>query len=68
MQRHVALMASSVVPADPQHHLVEGAWRQAHLSHGLPPETRKRRLVAYLQRRGHAWDTISALLERISLT
>ena len=67
MQQHVELMAWSVVSADPQHHLVEGARRQAHLSRGLPPETRKRRLAAYLQRRRHSWDTVSTVLQRVDL-
>lgn len=52
---------------DPQHHLLESARRQAHLSRGLPLKTRRRRLIAYMQRRGHTWDTISTLLERIDL-
>lgn len=54
-------------PPDPRHHLLEGARRQADLSRGLPHETRKRRLVMWLQRRGHSWDTISGLLEQIEL-
>ena len=41
--------------------------RQAHLSRGLPPETRRRRLVAWLQRRGHTWGTVSALLRELHL-
>lgn len=53
---------------DPRHHLLEGARRQADLSRGLPAETRKRRLVMWLQRRGHTWDTISGLLEQIDLS
>ncbi len=47
--------------------LVESAQRQAHLTRGIPSETRRRRLVGWLQRRGHTWDTISAILKELSL-
>ncbi len=63
---HFTLVFVHTVP-DPRHHLLEGARRQADLSRGLPHETRKRRLVMWLQRRGHSWDTISGLLEQIEL-
>ena len=32
---------------------------------GLPAETRRRRLVSFLQRRGYDWDTIQKVLERV---
>jgi len=47
--------------------VLETAQRQAHLTRGLPSETRRRRLVAWLQRRGHSWDTISSLLRELAL-
>ena len=46
--------------------LVSSAQGQAHLTRGLPSETRRRRLVAWLQRRGHSWDTVSAILKEMS--
>ena len=48
-------------------HLLEGARRQLNMSQGLPLETRRRRLVMWLQRRGHSWDTISKLLQQTEL-
>ena len=45
--------------------LLATAQRQAALTKGLPAQTRRRRLVAWLQRRGHGWSTISALLDRV---
>ena len=53
---------------DLERHLVDGAHRQAQLSRGLPMETRRRRLIMWLQRRGHDWDTISKLLETVGLS
>lgn len=53
---------------DPRHHLLEGVKCQANLSQGLKPETRKRRLIMWLQRRGHNWESISSLLEHVDLT
>ncbi|CAL8464146.1 g3681 [Coccomyxa elongata] len=47
--------------------LLESAHRQAHLTRGMPSETRRRRMVAWLQRRGHSWDTISSLLRELAL-
>lgn len=32
---------------------------------GLPPETRRRRLTGFLQRRGYDWDTINRVLDRV---
>lgn len=32
---------------------------------GLPTETRRRRLAGFLQRRGHDWETIQQVLDRI---
>lgn len=45
---------------------MDSAQRQVHLTRGSPLETRRRRLVAWLQRRGHSWDTISAILKELS--
>lgn len=53
---------------DPRHHLLEGVKCQVNLSRGLKPETRKRRLIMWLQRRGHDWETISTLLKHVDLT
>lgn len=53
---------------DPRHHLLEGVKCQANLSRGLKPEARKRRLVMWLQRRGHDWESIRSLLEHVDLT
>jgi len=53
---------------DPKHHLIQGVKRQAELSRGLKSDTRKRRLIMWLQRRGHNWDTISTLLTHVDLT
>lgn len=47
--------------------LLETAQRQAHLTKGMPSETRRRRMVGWLQRRGHSWDTISSLLREMAL-
>lgn len=47
--------------------LLEAVRRQAHLSRGLPRETRRRRLVAWLQRRGHTWGTVSALIQELHM-
>lgn len=35
---------------------------------GLPEEAKKRRLVGWLQRRGHPWATVSELLRATSLS
>ncbi|EIE24818.1 hypothetical protein COCSUDRAFT_62226 [Coccomyxa subellipsoidea C-169] len=47
--------------------LLETAQRQAHLTKGMPSETRRRRMVGWLQRRGHSWDTISSVLSELAL-
>jgi SOS response regulatory protein OraA/RecX len=47
--------------------LLEAAERQAHLSRGLPLVARRRRLAAWLARRGHGWKTASAVMERVGL-
>ena len=57
-----ALLCAAAEP-----HLLEGARRQLDLSRGLPAETRRRRLIMYLQRRGHNWDTISKLLQQTEI-
>ena len=35
---------------------------------GLPTETRRRRLVSFLQRRGYHWDAINRVLDRVEKT
>ena len=51
----------------PSGQLLDAANRQAHLLRGLPVEVRRRRMVGWLQRRGHSWSTVSALLQRLKL-
>jgi hypothetical protein len=48
-------------------HLLASAARQAALSKGLPPPARRRRLVGWLQRRGHSWGTVAAVLDALAL-
>ena len=64
--RQARLEEAPVPAAGLKQELVDSATRQAHLTRGSPPETRRRRLVAWLQRRGHSWDTISAILKELS--
>jgi len=45
--------------------LLQATRRQYQLTAGLPGEARKRRLVGWLQRRGHAWEDISKLLQLV---
>lgn len=45
--------------------LLGQARRQHALSAGLPQEARRRRLVGWLQRRGHGWEDISRLLRQL---
>ena len=47
--------------------LLAAAQRQAAQTRGMPLETRRRRMVAWLQRRGHSWGTVSALLKQLAL-
>ena len=47
--------------------LLGSARRQAEASVTLPIEARRRRLVGWLQRRGHDWDTISRVLALLQL-
>jgi hypothetical protein len=48
-------------------HLLAVAARQAELSKGMPAPTRRRRLVGWLQRRGHGWGTVAAVLDALAL-
>jgi len=43
-------------------HLAQKRWQSTE---GLPLETRRRRLVGFLQRRGYDWETINRVLERV---
>jgi len=56
-------MPASAAPA----HLLASAARQAALSKGLPLPARRRRLVGWLQRRGHNWGTVAAVLDALAL-
>ena len=49
-------------------HLLDVTRKQLELSRMLPEDTRRRRLISYLQRRGHTWDTISKLLQQTELS
>lgn len=42
--------------------LLAASRQQWEISRNLKPETRKRRLVSWLQRRGHSWENISRIL------
>ncbi len=59
-------MSCVCAAAELKQDLVDSAQRQIHLTRGSPLETRRRRLVAWLQRRGHSWDTISAILKELA--
>ena len=41
------------------------AMKRWRTTEGLPAETRRRRLVGFLQRRGYDWNIISQVLERV---
>ena len=49
----------------PESALLQAARRQWALTVGLPKEARARRFVGWMQRRGHAWDDISRLLQAV---
>ncbi|KAK9844954.1 hypothetical protein WJX74_009023 [Apatococcus lobatus] len=51
----------------PERELMGSARRQSHLTRGLPVETRRRRMVSWLQRRGHGWATITDILQRLDM-
>lgn len=46
--------------------LLQAAARQYERSSGLPPEARTRRLIGWLQRRGHKWDDIKRVMQHIT--
>lgn len=57
-------------PASPKElaeRLLTAARARAAASRGLPKDARRRRLVGWLARRGHAWSTISAVLAELEL-
>ena len=64
---NTSLLAGMHACAGFDRQLLAAAQRQAQLTKGLPMETRRRRLVAWLQRRGHGWGTVSALLRELTL-
>ncbi|MBA7638559.1 Regulatory protein RecX [subsurface metagenome] len=41
------------------------AQKRWHTTKGLPTETRRRRAVSFLQRRGYDWETINRVLDRV---
>lgn len=45
--------------------LLQTVRRMGETMSGLAPEARKRRLVGWLQRRGHSWANIRHLLEQL---
>jgi hypothetical protein len=45
--------------------LLAAARRQRELTAGLSPEARKRRLVGWLQRRGHPWETVGRVVRQL---
>jgi hypothetical protein len=47
--------------------ILEAARRYAERSKGLAPDVRRRRLIGYLQRRGHAWGTVSGVLKALGM-
>eukprot|EP00891_Asterochloris_glomerata_P009741 jgi/Astpho2/9741/Aster-03719 len=47
--------------------LLESTRRQTEVTRGMPLQTRRRRMVAWLERRGHSWDTISQVLRKLEL-
>jgi len=49
-------LAEAVLP------FAQKRWRSTE---GLPTDTRRRRLVSFLQRRGYHWETINRVLERV---
>ena len=57
-------------PASPRQlaeRLLTAARARAAASRGMPKDARRRRLVGWLARRGHAWSTISAVLAELEL-
>ena len=56
-----------VAPAAAEPHLLDATRKQLEMSRALPADTRRRRVVSWLQRRGHSWDTISKLLQQTEL-
>ena len=56
----------SWVPAvAPEGALLQAARRQFQLTMGLSAEARKRRLVGWLQRRGHTWEVVARVCRRL---
>lgn len=49
----------------PEGALLQAARRQHQLTTGLPAEARKRRLLGWLQRRGHPWEVVSRVARRL---
>ena len=51
--------------APPEHHLLVDARKQWALSARSGGDARRRRLVAWLQRRGHAWGDIRQIMHQL---
>lgn len=47
--------------------LLDAARRRAAAMAGLPAEARRRRLLGYLQRRGHSWGVARQVLQALGL-
>lgn len=47
--------------------LVVEARKRAARTVNLPPDTRRRRLVSWLQRTGHDWNTVMRVLDELNL-
>lgn len=57
--------AQGGLAAGPEQQLLADARRQWARMERLPEDARRRRLVAWLQRRGHRWDDIRGLLHQL---
>jgi len=49
----------------PESALLQATRRQFQLTSGLSREVRQRRLMGWLQRRGHTWSDISKLMQQV---
>mmetsp|Transcript_25692 Transcript_25692/g.48722 ORF Transcript_25692/g.48722 Transcript_25692/m.48722 type:complete len:308 (+) Transcript_25692:46-969(+) len=67
-------LAEAFVDLEPQADQDEGGWMKELLrasraqwqrSSGKPSEARERRMVAWLQRRGHSWDVIHNIMDEL---
>jgi len=47
--------------------LLQESEKQVKLTVSMPKETRRRRIIGWLQRRGHGWDTIRWVVDALEL-